>query len=222
MPNLIYWQTCIIWWTDGHAWIDGQTDMPGFMDWQTHLNWWTNGHAGFDGLRDKPDWMDWKTGLIWWKDMPYMMDWRICLIWWTDGHVWFEGLMNHHCYRHFCCCCFCCCCCCFWRSVVAVVVIAIDYNRICILWLGDFLHSYFYLKTKGLWVFNKHSSYLLWQTIMWLTLCHVSYILFFMRWYMSLLLSPCPVIGNFLFQKPKLICWLVDLCPEIPLCQGFC
>ena len=173
--------------------------------------------------------MDWRTcwfyGLT---PMPYMMDWRTCLIQWTDGHAWFDGLIDmpdlidwrtyHPCCRHFCCCC---CCCCSGHCVV-VFVAAVDYNLICILWLGYFLHSYFYLKTIELWVFNKHSSYLLWQTIMWLTLCHVSYILFFMRWYMSLLLSPCPVIGNFLFQKPKLAQWLVDPCPEIPLCQGFC
>ena len=45
-------------------------------------------------------------------------------------------------------------------GIVLVVVAAVDYNLICILWLGDFLHSHTYLLTNGLSLFNQKSSYL--------------------------------------------------------------
>ena len=119
MPDFLDQLTCLIWWTEGHAWFNGLTDIPDLMDWQTcwfygltdMLIWWTDGHAWFDGLRDKPNLMDWQNGLIWWTDMPdqmdwrtcwfygltemsYIMDWQTCLIWWTDGHIWYEGLTD--------------------------------------------------------------------------------------------------------------------------------
>ena len=161
-PNSMDWQTwqiwltCLIWWTKRHAWFDGQTDIPDLMDRWTCLIWWTHS-AWFDtnliSLQHSPE------RYIDASFPPYMMDWPTSLIQWTDGHAWFDGLIDmpdlidwrtyYPCCRHFRCC----CCCCSGRYVV-VVVAALDYNLICILRLGDFLHSHTYLLTNGLSVFN--------------------------------------------------------------------
>ena len=168
MTDLMDWQTCLIWWTKRHAWFDGQTDR------QTCLIWWTDGHAWFDELSA---WFD--TDLVIslkhsperYIDAsfpPYMMDWRTFLIQWTDGHAWFDGLIDmpdlidwrtyYPCCLHFhhCCC---------SAHCVIVVVAALDYNLICILRLGDFLHSHTYLLTNGLSLYNQKSLYLFkkWQ-----------------------------------------------------------
>ena len=47
--------TCLIWWTDGHAWFDGLRDMPDLMDRQTCRIIWSDGHAWFEEPTDMPD-----------------------------------------------------------------------------------------------------------------------------------------------------------------------
>ena len=121
----------MIWKTDGHAWFHGLTDMPGLMDWWTCLILWTYRYHQIDGLTDIPDFTVWLT----------------CLIWWTDGYAWFDGIMDMPNLMDWwtCChfCCHCCCGCCSSRHCVIIVVAAIDYNLICILWLMDFFFSHF-------------------------------------------------------------------------------
>ena len=67
MPYSIDWETCLIWWTDRHAWYDGLTDMPDLMDWETCLIWWTDRHAWLYGLMDMPELMNLQTCLIWYR-----------------------------------------------------------------------------------------------------------------------------------------------------------
>ena len=154
MTDLMDWQTCLIWWTKRHAWFDGQTDIPDLMDRWTCLIWWTYS-AWFDtdlviSLKHSPE------RYIDASFPPYMMDWRTSLIQWTDGHAWFDGLIDMPDlidWRTYYPCC-----------VIFVVVVvlgivslllllppiiisfaAIDYNLICIMRLGYFLHSHTYL-----------------------------------------------------------------------------
>ena len=60
ISDLMDWRTYLIWWTDGNAWIDGQTDIPDLMDRWTCLIWWTHS-AWFDtdliiSLKHSPEW----------------------------------------------------------------------------------------------------------------------------------------------------------------------
>ena len=49
MPDLIDWRTCLIWWTERHAWFDGQTDRHAWFDGQMDMpDWWTYRHAWSD------------------------------------------------------------------------------------------------------------------------------------------------------------------------------